>query len=212
MQLEHHQAAGPVNISDAFLEEKQWDMEAMVLSTIAGQIEDEEEEEEEQQQKLDPVEKGDECDECDEGAFEGWALEFRGYKSAGCRDLSGEGGCAAAHTSTPSQAVSRVGSSDGSRLPTSGTAQERKEQHFKMASEQGHTAFACGCRIARARGTGCHELPRPLWQRTVSSLAQRDLWCHRRRQQRHAPGPGNLHPQQNVGPQRAIGTPWREGA
>ena len=38
MQLEHHQAAGPVNISDAFLQEKQWDMEAMVLSTIAGQI------------------------------------------------------------------------------------------------------------------------------------------------------------------------------
>ena len=34
LQLEHHQAAGPVNISDAFLEEKQWDMEAMVLSTI----------------------------------------------------------------------------------------------------------------------------------------------------------------------------------
>ena len=42
MQLEHHQAAGPVSISDAFLEEKQWDMEAMVLSTIAGQLEDEE--------------------------------------------------------------------------------------------------------------------------------------------------------------------------
>ena len=38
MQLEHHQAAGPVVISDAFLEEKQWDMEAMVLSTIVGQI------------------------------------------------------------------------------------------------------------------------------------------------------------------------------
>ena len=38
-QLAHHQGAGPVNISDAFLEEKQWDMEAMVLSTIAGQLE-----------------------------------------------------------------------------------------------------------------------------------------------------------------------------
>ena len=47
MQLQQHQAAGPVNISDSFLEEKQWDMEAMVLSTIAGKIEDEEEEEEE---------------------------------------------------------------------------------------------------------------------------------------------------------------------
>ena len=46
--------------------------------------------------------------------------------------------------------------SDGSRLPTSGTAQERKEQHFKMASEEGHSAFACGCHIARARGaTSC---------------------------------------------------------
>ena len=48
MQLEQHQAAGPVNISDSFLEEKQWDMEAMVLSTIARKIEDEEEEEEEE--------------------------------------------------------------------------------------------------------------------------------------------------------------------
>ena len=51
LQLEHHQAGGPVNITDAFLEEKQWDMEAMVLSTIAGQIEDEEEEEEKEEQK-----------------------------------------------------------------------------------------------------------------------------------------------------------------
>ena len=158
LQLEHHQAAGPVNINDAFLEEKQWDMEAMVLYTIGGQIEDEEEEEEE--------EEGDECGGCVEGdedgpsggeaAFGGWALGFRGYGSAGCRDSSCEGGCAAAHTSTPSQAVSRVCSSDGSRLPTSGTAQERKEQHFEMASVQGHAAFACGCPIARARGaTSC---------------------------------------------------------
>ena len=62
----------------------------------------------------------------------------------------------AAHPSTPSEAVSSVVKSDGSRLPTSGTAQERKEQHLKMASEQGHTAFACGCHIARARGaTSC---------------------------------------------------------
>ena len=46
--------------------------------------------------------------------------------------------------------------SDGSRLPTSGTAQERKEQHFRMVSEQGHTAFAFRCHIARARGaTSC---------------------------------------------------------
>ena len=65
-QLEHHQAAGPVNISDAFLEEKQWDMEAMVLSTIAGQIENEEEEEEEEEGLPDPVEEGDECGGCDE--------------------------------------------------------------------------------------------------------------------------------------------------
>ena len=36
MQLEEHQAAGPVDIGNAFLEDEQWDMEAMVLSTIAG--------------------------------------------------------------------------------------------------------------------------------------------------------------------------------
>ena len=161
LQLEHHQAAGPVEITDAFLEEEAWDMEAMVLSTIAGQIEDEEEEEEEECD-------GEDCGGCDEfdedgpsegkAAFGGWALEFRGYESAGCRDASCEGGtCAmAAHPSTPSEAVSSVVKSDGSRLPTSGTAQERKEQHLKMASEQGHTAFACGCHIARARGaTSC---------------------------------------------------------
>ena len=62
MQLEEHQAAGPVDIGNAFLEDEQWDMEAMVLSTIAGQVEDEEEEEEEE--ILDQVEK--ECVECDE--------------------------------------------------------------------------------------------------------------------------------------------------
>ena len=52
MQLEAKQAAGPVDIADPYLEEEQWDMEAMVLSTIAGQLEDEEEEE-----VLDQVEK-----------------------------------------------------------------------------------------------------------------------------------------------------------
>ena len=45
MQLEQQQAAGPVNIGDPYVEDKQWDMEVMVLSTIAGQLEDEEEEE-----------------------------------------------------------------------------------------------------------------------------------------------------------------------
>ena len=59
MQLEAKQAAGPVDIADPYLEEEQWDMEAMVLSTIAGQLEDEEEEEEEE--VLDLVEEGDEC-------------------------------------------------------------------------------------------------------------------------------------------------------
>ena len=38
MQLEAKQAAGPVDIADPYLEEEQWDMEAMVLSTIAGQL------------------------------------------------------------------------------------------------------------------------------------------------------------------------------
>ena len=163
MQLEEQQAAGPVDIGDPYLEDKQWDMEAMVLSTIAGQLEDEEEEEEEE--RLPPlVEEGDECDDecggcgdCDEDgapsggkdAFGGWALGFRG--AAGCSESLCEGGCAA-HTSTPSEAVPSGVKSDGSRLPTSGTAQERKEQHLKMASEQGHAAFACGCSIARARG------------------------------------------------------------
>ena len=46
-QLEEKQAAGPVDLRDPYLEDDQWDMEAMVLSTIAGQLEDEEEEEEE---------------------------------------------------------------------------------------------------------------------------------------------------------------------
>ena len=169
MQLKQHRAAGPVNISDSFLEEKQWDMEAMVLSTIAGKIEDEEEEEEEEE-VLDPVEEGDMCGGCDEGdedgPFGGWARRLGAHAgAAGCGESSCEDGCAT-HASTPSRAVgavlavaggaSDVKKSDGSRLPTSGTAQERKEQHFKMASEQGHTAFACGCPIARARGaTSC---------------------------------------------------------
>ena len=43
LQLEERQAAGPVDIGDPYLEDEQWDMEAMVLATIAGQLEDEEE-------------------------------------------------------------------------------------------------------------------------------------------------------------------------
>ena len=57
LQLEQHQAAGPVDIGNAFLEDKQWDMEAMVISTIAGQLEDEEEEED-LPELLDGVEEG----------------------------------------------------------------------------------------------------------------------------------------------------------
>jgi hypothetical protein len=46
MRLASFQSAAPVNIFDPFLEEEQWDKEAMVLSTIAGQLEDEEDEDE----------------------------------------------------------------------------------------------------------------------------------------------------------------------
>jgi hypothetical protein len=155
-QLEEKQAAGPIELGNPFLEDEQWDMEAMVLSTIAGQLEDEEEEETEEEVP-DLVEKG-ACDECDDdNPFGGWALGFRG--AARCCESSGENGCAAAHSSTGSGAVLAVAGapashvkSDSSRLPTSGTAQERKEQHFQMASEQGHATFACRCHIARARG------------------------------------------------------------
>ena len=37
-----------MDIGDPYLEDEQWDLEAMVLATIAGQLEDEEEEEEEE--------------------------------------------------------------------------------------------------------------------------------------------------------------------
>ena len=171
MQLEAKQAAGPVDIADPYLEEEQWDMEAMVLSTIAGQLEDEEEEEEEE--VLDLVEEGDECGGCGECGedvpFGGWARPAREFRGAAhCGESSCEDGCAV-HASTPSlhssapsgTCLAVIGAaadvkSDGSRLPTSGTAQERREQHFQMASEQGHATFACGCHIARARGgTSC---------------------------------------------------------
>ena len=84
MQLEAKQAAGPVDIADPYLEEEQWDMEAMVLSTIAGQLEDEEEEEEEA--VLDLVEEGDECGGCGECGedvpFGGWARPAREFRGA----------------------------------------------------------------------------------------------------------------------------------
>ena len=103
MQLQQHQASEPVRLGDAFLEDKQWDMEAMVLSTISGQIEDEEEGEEEELLDSDEEcdEGGEEGDEDGlsrgEAAFGGWALGSR-VKSAGCRDLSCEGGvCGGAH-------------------------------------------------------------------------------------------------------------------
>ena len=166
IQLEERQAAGPVDLGDAYLEDEQWDMEAMVLSTIAGQLEDEEEEEE----VPDLVEMGDEgggCAECDEDEpFEDWAPQARGATRCSLfakgESLSADGCAAHSSSSTPSGAVIAVAGaasdvkSDGSRLPTSGTARERKEQHFQMASEQGHTTFACRCDIARARGaTSC---------------------------------------------------------
>ena len=160
MQLEQTQSAGLVDLGDAFLEDKQWDMEAMVLSTIAGELEDEEEEEE----VLDAFEKGDECGECGEGdevgAFDGWALGHR--FPALCDKSSCADALCAAHASTPTGAVLAVTGaasdvkSDSSRLPTSGSAQERREQHLKMASKEGHSDFACHCRTATARGaTSC---------------------------------------------------------
>ena len=103
MQLEEIQAAGPVEIGDPYLEDKQWDMEAMVLSTIAGQLEDEEEEEEEA--VLDLVEEGDEsggCGECGEDVpFGGWARPAREFRGAAhCGESSCEDGCAV-HASDP---------------------------------------------------------------------------------------------------------------
>ena len=139
-----------MDIIDPYLEDKEWDMEAMVLATIAGQLEDEEEEEEE--------ETHDECGECDEeDPIRGWALGYRGAVHCGespCEDVAHPS--SAAHLSTPPGAVLALAraaadvKSDGSRLPTSGTAQERKEAHFQMANVYGHAAFACGCHIARA--------------------------------------------------------------
>jgi hypothetical protein len=168
IQLEERQTAGPVDLGDAYLDDEQWDMEAMVLSTIAGQLEDEEEEEVEEAPDL--VGMGDEfgdCEGCDEDDAPigcDWVPKsalraFRGYGH--CQDGTCEDECAV-RSSTPAGAVLAVAGADsklksnGSRLPTSGTAQERKEQHFKMASEEGHTTFACHCAIARARGaTSC---------------------------------------------------------
>ena len=40
LELAGFQEAEPVNIFDPYLEDKQWDQETMVLSTIAGQLED----------------------------------------------------------------------------------------------------------------------------------------------------------------------------
>ena len=44
LELAEHQAAAPANIADPYLDDDQWDKEAMVLCTIAGQLEDEQEE------------------------------------------------------------------------------------------------------------------------------------------------------------------------
>ena len=137
MRLASFQSAAPVNIFDPFLEEEQWDKEAMVLSTIAGQLEDEEDEDEDVA-----------CGEAE--ADEEATLDL----------LPPELSCALAHASTPLglAAASMVPygatsvSAHGSRLPTSGTAEERKNAHWEMASKGGHAAFECGCRVAKARG------------------------------------------------------------
>ena len=159
MQLAKQQAAEPSDISNPFLDDKEWDMEALVLETIAGQLEDEEEEEDDD---TPPVkEESDDVQYCEDaepeqGPFDGWALASRGATQP--RDTS----CAVACTPSVGTSSALVEHSsdqktDGSsRLPTLGTAQERKKQHFEMASKHGHASFACHCRIARARGaTSC---------------------------------------------------------
>ena len=74
-----------MDIGDPYLEDEQWDMEAMVLATIAGELEDEEEEEEEEEIR-------DVCGECDEeDPIRGWALEYRGAAHCGeslCEDVA----------------------------------------------------------------------------------------------------------------------------
>lgn len=154
LQIAKQQDAGPSDITNPFLDGREWDMEAMVLQTIAGQLE-EEEEEENVDMPLALVEDDDSlcCEDAEQepGPFDGWALASR--RAASCEDVC----CAVACTPSAgtSSSVAEVTSDkmvDGSRLPTSGTSQQRKKQHFQMASAQGHASFACHCRIARARG------------------------------------------------------------
>lgn len=151
LELAEHQAAVPANIADPYLNDDQWDKEAMVLCTIAGQLEDEQEE----TMLCDPEEEELQREECDSphAAFSGWALGHRG--AAPEVDSSCQLACCT-HASTPdadtSSAVVPTTTLSSARLPSSGTAEQRAEGHWKMASKDGHSAFACGCALAKARG------------------------------------------------------------
>ena len=220
LELAGMQSAAPVDICDPYLEEEKWDKEAMVLSTIAWQLEDEEDEDVECELAEDE-EEATASPDADVAAFSGWAQrrEPRGspvmsmmrrsgtvhvpeqkcadpsceegctkaMKSTGqleAKEVSSELVCAYAHTSTPpgiaSSSMAPLGaasmepygatsmepygatpmvsygansvSAKCSQLPKSGTAKERRDAHWKMASEEGHSTFECGCRVAKARG------------------------------------------------------------
>ena len=125
-----------------------------MLCKIAGQLEDEQEEEM-SPGRCDPEEEELRQEERDSphAAFSGWALGHRG--AAPEADSSCQLACCT-HASTPgvetSSAVVPTTGHSSARLPTSGTAKQREEEHWKMASDDGHRAFACGCAVAKARG------------------------------------------------------------
>ena len=153
MDLAVHQASGPVDIANPFLDDEQWDMEAMVLSTIVGQQEDEDDEEETACSSWTICDDEDVCLAADAsvGPFTGWARpkgESSCYGGSSC-----ELDCFA-HASTPpvKTSTAELKSSGASMLPSHGTAENRQEAHWKMASKDAHAAFVCGCHLAMTRG------------------------------------------------------------
>ena len=107
MQLSQQQAAEPVDLSNPYLADETWDMEALVLETIAGQLEDDDEEEEDDT----PVKEEDAeeffcCETAEEepGPFDGWALGSRGARQDECCAVACTGSCTPSAGSSSAQA------------------------------------------------------------------------------------------------------------
>ena len=181
VQMAHLQASPRLNTAeDEAITEEAFTSELEVLAAIGSHLDDEEELQKElQEEACGGREKpGDEWDDDDFSTICGGAdgddtnskfgtplpfkLAYGDMPSSSFTAHSCGGGSSISVSSGSSVMDSWKGSTKGRAdhvigiggysLPSSGTEEERKENHWKMASVLGFAGFRCNCSIARQRG------------------------------------------------------------